>query len=276
MLPSGVAAPRRDASHSPPSGRPRPAPSRPAPSSPSISPSSRPNSTSTLQISPTAQLPVHVLKPSHCRCCGALPSTPNKKGDARRFRRCAQCKSVDYCSDKCQRMDWKGKHKKECLPIAKMRIEATSPPPHQGAGLPLPKLPGVFGRPPSRPIIPAISAGGMVLGVDSGVDSRQERPSSMPHEHNLLHMHPPAQSLHLSPQARNAFTPSVHGFVKNKPNVLSVSEPHKAHAVPDSTVTRLDYANLLPTNLLPTRLDHPNLLPTRARLLQFFFLLFHV
>ena len=72
------------------------------------------------QMSPTAIIPASLLIPSHCTYCGALPSTPNKEGKLRQFRRCAQCKSVDYCSTRCQRLDWKAAHRMECLPFAKM------------------------------------------------------------------------------------------------------------------------------------------------------------
>ena len=71
-------------------------------------------------MSPTAMLPVSLLSPSHCTYCGALPSTPNREGKLRRFRRCARCKSVDYCSTRCQRLDWKAVHRSECLPVAEM------------------------------------------------------------------------------------------------------------------------------------------------------------
>ena len=152
-------------------------------------PSPRPSPGSLhLGLSPTAQLPEHVLRPSHCHCCGALPSTPNEKGGARRFRRCGHCKSVDYCSDTCQRSHWKATHKQECLSITALQIEARLlathvpnqglMPPHQnpqgpdctpptrivageaseGAGMlgtPRADLAGVFARPPSRLTNPA-------------------------------------------------------------------------------------------------------------------------
>ena len=76
-------------------------------SPPSISPSAP-------TVWPQASMPVSMLLPSHCFYCGALPSSTRKDGSKFRFRRCARCRSVDYCSEKCQRKHWKECHKSEC------------------------------------------------------------------------------------------------------------------------------------------------------------------
>jgi hypothetical protein len=68
-----------------------------------------PSSTRKGQISP-----VSILRPSDCSYCGALPGSTGKKGRQLRFRRCAGCKSIDYCSERCQRKHWKETHKAEC------------------------------------------------------------------------------------------------------------------------------------------------------------------
>ena len=44
-----------------------------------------------------------------CAQCGTIENT----------RRCNGCKSVWYCSVKCQKVDWKSNHKKQCKKLKK-------------------------------------------------------------------------------------------------------------------------------------------------------------
>lgn len=51
------------------------------------------------------------LRPCSHKGCGR-PETR-----AREFRRCSVCGTVNYCSRGCQALDWKWRHKLECVPI---------------------------------------------------------------------------------------------------------------------------------------------------------------
>ena len=51
-----------------------------------------------------------VRKEGNCGNCGRAPSE-------KKFATCAKCKSVRYCSQECQKVDWKG-HKKVCIVAA--------------------------------------------------------------------------------------------------------------------------------------------------------------
>ena len=76
--------------------------------------------------------PVSILQPSQCFYCGALPGSTGKKGRQLRFRRCAACKSIDYCSERCQRKHWKETHKAECSRLQCARAhEAKNAPDYQ-------------------------------------------------------------------------------------------------------------------------------------------------
>ena len=55
------------------------------------------------------------LTPGLCTYCGAAPGSLQMGGGLRQFRRCKRCKSADYCSEKCQRKDWKAGHKQKCM-----------------------------------------------------------------------------------------------------------------------------------------------------------------
>lgn len=45
-------------------------------------------------------------------CCHTCDSCG--KQSVKKFRYCSRCKKVYYCSEKCQKKDWKTQHKKEC------------------------------------------------------------------------------------------------------------------------------------------------------------------
>ena len=103
---------------------------------------------------PQTLMHVSMLQPSHCFYCGALPSSTRKDGTKYRFRRCARCKSVDYCSERCQRKHWKESHKSECpLLEGKVAREAKHAPDHQRNAVGLGFMPSVHRSASARPNI---------------------------------------------------------------------------------------------------------------------------
>ena len=66
--------------------------------------------------------------PSNCNHCGGAPGSLTMSGEFRQFRRCARCKKVDYCSEKCQRKAWKHGHKTECKALETPPSHQTEPP----------------------------------------------------------------------------------------------------------------------------------------------------
>lgn len=59
--------------------------------------------------------------------CGARGCGKSVRADGSLLLLCAACKSIAYCSDACQRADWKPRHKAECKALAAWRaaLEAT-------------------------------------------------------------------------------------------------------------------------------------------------------
>jgi hypothetical protein len=50
-------------------------------------------------------------KKNMCAYCHSLEEENEK------FKVCARCKKVTYCSRKCHKKDWKKNHKKNCIPF---------------------------------------------------------------------------------------------------------------------------------------------------------------
>jgi hypothetical protein len=64
--------------------------------------------------------------PGLCNYCGAAPGSLQEGGGVRQFRRCKRCKSVDYCSEKCQRTDWHAGHKQKCKQASAQPVPPSS------------------------------------------------------------------------------------------------------------------------------------------------------
>ncbi|KAI8471660.1 MAG: hypothetical protein J3K34DRAFT_416364 [Monoraphidium minutum] len=54
--------------------------------------------------------------------CGAA-TTPG----GGRLKLCSGCRSVRFCSDKCQRLGWKARHRDECAALQAARLQRLSP-----------------------------------------------------------------------------------------------------------------------------------------------------
>lgn len=59
-------------------------------------------------------VPRPLENPRTCSTCGAAPGSLDGHGKLRLFRRCARCKEMDYCSEKCQRRHWEEGHRSAC------------------------------------------------------------------------------------------------------------------------------------------------------------------
>lgn len=55
------------------------------------------------------------------RCCASEVCFQVETEESERFNQCSQCKSSDYCSRRCQKADWKKRHKNICAQAAEQR-----------------------------------------------------------------------------------------------------------------------------------------------------------